>query len=354
MLLRKNDKFPGKFFEVPRKPLKRPGKTGCSVWPVSLFFCFLVFTAPFLEGLEWISLDDYSALPRIQRLDHRDRDFVRYLSEVESNRRRVFSSRGQNQDNLAAGLTVYVYTPGPQEDILNLAARCNIPYSSIATINRLQNPADLNSGNVLLLPSVPGLFIPENPRTELERLLNVSREVGTDSNGVPMVIDNGKEKVLFYFLPGSDFSPTERIFFLNRGFSFPLRNYRITSSFGPRQNPVTGNLRFHQGLDLAAPQGTEVYATRDGTVSEQGEDPILGRYIIISHRDNWVSLYGHLSRIETTLRQQVNSGSLIGRVGSTGQSTGPHLHFELRQNGQAQDPEKLLRLFQGNTGTRNP
>jgi len=133
-----------------------------------------------------------------------------------------------------------------------------------------------------------------------------------------------------------------------------LMNYIISSSFGLRQNPVTGNQRFHQGLDLAAPQGTEVYAARDGVVSEQGEDSILGRYIIISHRDNWVSLYGHLSRIETTLRQQVTSGSLIGKVGSTGQSTGPHLHFELRQNGKAQDPEKLLRLFQGNTGTRNP
>jgi murein DD-endopeptidase MepM/ murein hydrolase activator NlpD len=342
----------GRFFEVPRSSFKRPGEIGCPISPALLFICFLVFVTPFLESLERVPLDDYSALPRIQRLDNRDKDFVRYLSEVESNRRRLFNARGQNQNYLAEGLTIYVYTPGPQEDILNLAARCNIPYSSIATINRLQNPADLNSANVLFLPSVPGLFIPENPRTELERLLSVS--TGTNSDGVPMVIDNGNEKIMFYFLPGADFNPTERIFFLNRGFSFPLKNFRITSSFGPRQNPITGNQRFHQGLDLAAPAGTEVYTTRDGTVSEQGEDPILGRYIIISHRDNWVSLYGHLSRIETTLRQQVNSGSLIGRVGSTGQSTGPHLHFELRQNGKAQDPEKLLRLFQGNTGTRNP
>jgi murein DD-endopeptidase MepM/ murein hydrolase activator NlpD len=115
-----------------------------------------------------------------------------------------------------------------------------------------------------------------------------------------------------------------------------------------RQNPVTGNTSFHQGLDLAAPQGTPVYAAQNGTVSEQGADPIYGNYIIITHNNNWISLYGHLSTIETSLYQQVNSGTLIGRVGSTGQSTGPHLHFELRQNGVSRDPQRLLRLFQGN------
>jgi murein DD-endopeptidase MepM/ murein hydrolase activator NlpD len=77
-------------------------------------------------------------------------------------------------------------------------------------------------------------------------------------------------------------------------------------------------------------------------VTEQGEDPIYGKYIIIAHGDNWVSLYGHLSPIGTVLRSSVRSGNLIGRVGSTGQSTGPHLHFELRQNGRAQDPGKYL------------
>jgi murein DD-endopeptidase MepM/ murein hydrolase activator NlpD len=76
-----------------------------------------------------------------------------------------------------------------------------------------------------------------------------------------------------------------------------------------------------------------------------GEDPVYGKYIIVGHSDSWVSLYGHLSKIETALREEVQSGTLIGRVGSTGQSTGPHLHFELRQNGRTQDPGRLLRIF---------
>jgi murein DD-endopeptidase MepM/ murein hydrolase activator NlpD len=95
-------------------------------------------------------------------------------------------------------------------------------------------------------------------------------------------------------------------------------------------------------MDLAAPLGTDVYAAGDGVVTEIGEDPVYGRYIIIKHRDNWASLYGHLQTVKTALRTEVRSGNLIGKVGSTGQSTGPHLHFELRRNGQARDPGKYL------------
>jgi murein DD-endopeptidase MepM/ murein hydrolase activator NlpD len=140
-------------------------------------------------------------------------------------------------------------------------------------------------------------------------------------------------------------SPTERVFFLNRGFRFPLRHFRLTSAYGPRINPVTGRYGVHQGVDLAAPEGSPVYAAREGTVQDLGEDPIYGKYIIIGHGDSWMSLYGHLSKIETALREEVRSGTLIGRVGSSGQSTGPHLHFELRQNGRTQDPGRLLRIF---------
>jgi murein DD-endopeptidase MepM/ murein hydrolase activator NlpD len=111
-----------------------------------------------------------------------------------------------------------------------------------------------------------------------------------------------------------------------------------------RKNPVTGNMRLHQGLDLAAPAGTEVYAAGDGVVTEIGKDSIYGNYIIIKHSGNWASLYGHLQKIGTSLHSAVKSGMLIGWVGSTGQSTGPHLHFELQQNGKARDPDKYLFL----------
>jgi murein DD-endopeptidase MepM/ murein hydrolase activator NlpD len=191
----------------------------------------------------------------------------------------------------------------------------------------------------MLLPSVPGIFLPETPETDMEQLLASARD---GEGGVVLTFNREGVKVSFRFIPGADFTPTERAFYLTVGFRFPLRSYRLTSPFGPRISPITGTLRNHSGLDLAAPMGTDVYAARTGIVTEQGNDPVYGNYVVVSHDDNWVSLYGHLSVISTTLRSRVQSGGLIGKVGSTGQSTGPHLHFELKQNGKAQDPGKLL------------
>jgi len=278
------------------------------------------------------------AFPVIARLDSRDDGYKQFIADVELNRRRIFN-RGRESPVAAAGsLTVYQYTPREGEDIFFLAARCNIPYSALASLNRLSHPSTLEAGKPLLLPSAPGIFVPKEPRNDLERLLASSRSVAED---VSIALNIG---AVFYFFPGDEFGMTERAFFLNSGFRFPLKNYRLTSGFGMRQNPVTGNMRVHQGLDLAAPMGTEVYAAGDGVVTEIGDDPVYGNFIVIRHGGGWASLYGHLQKAGAVLQSSVKSGTIIGWVGSTGQSTGPHLHFELRQDGKARDPGKFLFL----------
>jgi murein DD-endopeptidase MepM/ murein hydrolase activator NlpD len=272
-------------------------------------------------------------------LDAGDTVFRQYAEDVEAARLRIHNRErnGETAASLAESLTVYAYRPGPRDDAFSLAARCNLPVSALATLNRLPHPDSFAQAPSLLLPSMPGIFIPDKPGTDLELLLFAGR---TQQEGIPLSISGNDGR--FRFIPGADFSPTELAFFLNTGFRYPLRSYRLSSPFGPRRNPVTGNLVVHQGLDLAAPEGTEVYAARDGEVVELGADPVYGNFIIIRHGDAWASLYGHLSKFEIALRSRVRSGTLIGRVGSTGQSTGPHLHFELRQNGKAQDPGRLL------------
>jgi murein DD-endopeptidase MepM/ murein hydrolase activator NlpD len=300
--------------------------------------------------------------PVIARLDVRDTGFKQYIADVEANRSRVFNRErtGATPRSLAEFLTIYQYSPGEGEDIFSVAARCNIPYAALASLNRISHPALLETGTPLLLPSCPGVFIPSEPWSpqepwspsepwspqetwsDLERLLAAGRLSSRDSEAVSLNINRSGAADTFFFFPGADFSPTERAFFLNAGFRFPLRSFRMTSAYGIRQNPVTGNVRLHAGLDLAAPEGAEVFAAGDGTVTEIGDDPVYGIYVIIKHGESWASLYGHLQKVETTLRSLVRSGTLIGRVGSTGQSTGPHLHFELRQNGKARDPEKYL------------
>jgi murein DD-endopeptidase MepM/ murein hydrolase activator NlpD len=307
------------------------------------FFVFCLLIPASGGGLLGAGENPEPDFPRITRLEPGDPIFQQYAADVEAARLAV--RRGERAGNtgreaLAEFLTIYAYTPRAGEDMFSLAARCNVPYAAIATLNRIPHPTALGDAGTVLLPSLPGLFIPEEPDSDLERLLLSARG---EEPGLSLNLTRGGARERFFFIPAADFSPTERIFFLNPGFfRFPLRQYRLTSSFGPRRNPVTGNLRFHQGLDLAAPLGTGVYAARDGVVAEIGEDPIYGNYIILQHGENWVSLYGHLSAVHTALRSSVRSGNLIGSVGSTGQSTGPHLHFELRQNGKAQDPGKYL------------
>jgi murein DD-endopeptidase MepM/ murein hydrolase activator NlpD len=292
---------------------------------------------------------DAESYPIIDKLDWRDENYKRYIADVEANRRRVFTSRGEFRESASAiadSLTVYRYTLREGENIFFLAARCSIPYSALASINRLNHQIALEPGAAVLLPSSPGIFVPSEPGSDLEFLLASSRFPPEETVSAPVAVSGmpGQAGGKFFFFPGQEFSATERAFFLNTGFQFPLHSYRLTSSYGMRQNPVTGNMRLHQGVDLAAPEGTEVFAAGSGTVTEVGNDPIYGNYVIIKHNDNWASLYGHLQRVGVSLRANVKSGMLIGWVGTTGQSTGPHLHFELRQNGQARDPDKYLFL----------
>ncbi len=309
-------------------------------------YCFIVIL--FLTGfvLYGQSSETGFSYPQIADLHIRDIQFRQFQADVEFAYRRMASLDVTSREflPLAENLTIFSYQVKAGDDIFTLAARCNIHYAAISTLNRLAHPSSLTQGSVILLPSIPGLFVPEQPKSDVERLLLSSRDL---QNGIPINIRKDGALLPYVFIPGADFSQTERVFYLNDSFRFPLKSYRLTSSFGSRINPITGNPSFHRGVDLAAPIGTEVYAARSGTVTERGENAVLGKYVVINHGEEWLSLYGHLSDILIPLQSTVQSGTLIGRVGSTGLSTGPHLHFELRQNGQALDPGRFF-LIEGN------
>lgn len=116
----------------------------------------------------------------------------------------------------------------------------------------------------------------------------------------------------------------------------------ITSPFGYRRNPFGGGMEFHQGLDIAAPMGTTITAAASGTVISAGWYGGYGNYILIDHGGGMATGYGHCSQIFVSVGQQVQKGQAIGAVGSTGASTGPHVHFEVRINGKPVDPAAYL------------
>ncbi len=122
----------------------------------------------------------------------------------------------------------------------------------------------------------------------------------------------------------------------------PLDNYRMSSNYGLRTHPVLGGLRGHKGVDMAAPTGTPIYATADGMVSKAEWFSSYGNFIAIAHGAELETRFGHLSRMAVSAGQRVRKGDLIGYVGSTGRSTGPHLHYEVRVAGMAVDPTPYM------------
>jgi murein DD-endopeptidase MepM/ murein hydrolase activator NlpD len=125
-------------------------------------------------------------------------------------------------------------------------------------------------------------------------------------------------------------------------FSWPASG-PITSPFGVRTDPITGRARRHDGIDIGAPMGATIGAAASGTVIYAGWESGYGNTIVIDHDGAVSTLYGHCSQIFVSNGQQVERGQAIGAVGSTGRSTGPHLHFEVRVNGVAVDPTSRLR-----------
>ncbi len=114
---------------------------------------------------------------------------------------------------------------------------------------------------------------------------------------------------------------------------------RMASGFGYRIDPVYKTVKMHAGLDFAAPQGTPIYATADGVIKLAGNSGNgYGNYVVINHGYGYETLYGHQYRIKVKAGQRVKRGELIGWVGSTGKSTGPHVHYEVHKNGRHIDP----------------
>lgn len=116
----------------------------------------------------------------------------------------------------------------------------------------------------------------------------------------------------------------------------------ITSPYGARRHPVTGRNSFHTGVDYGASYGTPIKASKSGTVTTAGWHTAYGKMIIIDHGSGQSTLYAHSSQLNVSVGQQVSQGQTIALVGSTGYSTGPHLHFEVRINGQHQDPTRYV------------
>lgn len=118
---------------------------------------------------------------------------------------------------------------------------------------------------------------------------------------------------------------------------------KVSSSFGWRKDPFTGKKKFHSGMDLAAKEGTDIKAVMAGRVQMVDDQKGYGKVVVLDHGDGYTTLYAHNSDITVKSGDWVQKGSTIAKVGSTGRSTGPHLHFEVRKDGERVDPENFFK-----------
>lgn len=133
---------------------------------------------------------------------------------------------------------------------------------------------------------------------------------------------------------GATFAP----FMVTGDMKLPLEKFTLTSDFGYRNHPITEELDFHRGIDLAAPQGENIYSSFFGEVTDVGVSDIYGNYIEITHSKNLKTVYSHCEKIIAKEGMKVKTGDRIATVGSTGISTGPHVHFEIIANDKYCDP----------------
>lgn len=295
--------------------------------PKKIFFAINLF----LFFLFSSSGDNY---PVITEIKSQNIIFAQYQQEVEE--ANMAMARGKNPY-----LNLYSYVAKKDETMFTVSARCSIRYDTLATANGIDSTQTSLEGKKLVLPTVNGIFVPHTPQTQIEILLAKEHSVDILAGKYPTVYINERP---YYFLQNLSFSHTERTYFLNTGMFLPLKKSVLTSEFGMRISPISGQWKKHNGIDMAAPLGTAVYSCKSGIVQTVGVmDAVYGNYIIIDHGSGMTSLYAHLKDTLVKKGERVSGGQNIGHVGLTGATTGPHLHFEIRLNGTAKDPQQYLK-----------
>jgi murein DD-endopeptidase MepM/ murein hydrolase activator NlpD len=233
------------------------------------------------------------------------------------------------------------YTVGKGDSVSRIAADHAISMDAIIASNNIANARRLREGEVLRIPNMDGIpYTVKNGDTlsKISAGMEVPLEAILDANDI---LSENISSGTVLFIPGAKMRTEDLKLALGELFIYPIRG-RLTSPFGWRNDPISGERRYHAALDLAAPTGTPIKAAMDGRISTVGLNSVYGKYIIISHSGAYQTMYAHLSLTSVRQGDYIYQGSKIGEVGSTGYSTGPHLHFAVYKNGRAVNPLELL------------
>jgi len=207
----------------------------------------------------------------------------------------------------------------------------------LLTTDRLFGRATILLGAALTIAAVPA-----NANTSTAAAVDVSDAVPETQS--PLGNGDAQFRQLFASSQTLDIERSEPVAMptVSVPSRMPVDNAVLTSGYGMRDHPVLRKRANHNGVDLAAPTGTPIYATADGKIERANYFGSYGNYIQIGHGNAIETRFAHLSRIVVSDGQDVRKGDLIGYVGSTGRSTGPHLHYEVRIDGKPVDPRPFM------------
>ncbi|HBU69925.1 MAG TPA: hypothetical protein DEE98_06020 [Elusimicrobia bacterium] len=249
--------------------------------------------------------------------------------------------------NRTTGVSFYIHTIRKKENLWKLASKRHYSVHAIIGCNPQFETYDVSIGQKIIIPSRAGTLHPVQKNDSWQKI--ASRYKTTLPELVKYnntALDIGYGDLVFVPDRRPDMAlmndKLREKYELRALFVSPLGG-RLSSTFGRRKHPVTGQYKLHGGIDIAVKTGTWVGAAADGVVT-LASDGVghYGKAVFVDHQDGYVTHYGHLSKILVRPGQKVKARQLIARSGSTGRSTGPHLHFTIKKNDVSKDPLKFI------------
>lgn len=227
-----------------------------------------------------------------------------------------------------------------------IADAFDVTQDTIISVNNIKQSRLIQPGQYLKIPSMPGIIYTVKKNGETPATIAEKYKVNADKTALAnnVSLDTELKAGTSLFVPEAELDWATRQEINGDLFKKPLHaRYWLSSNYGWRNSPFNAGARtFHGGIDMAVSQGTPIYAALDGTVTAVGYNATYGNYVIITHHSGYKTLYGHMKTTACRKGNFVYTNTVIGYVGSTGMSTGPHLHFTVYKNGKTINPMTVL------------
>jgi LysM repeat protein len=249
--------------------------------------------------------------------------------------------------NESTTLTYTSYRVKKGDMISLIADAYNVTTDTIYSANNtITNSRLIQPGQYIKIPSMSGILY--TTKKENETPSTIAEKYSIDAERCALVnkmdVNSQLKMGTTVFVPGAEMDWETKLEINGDLFKLPLHSYfYISSRWGWRPDPFgSGRRSYHGGIDMACPKGTPIYSAKAGRVVSTGYSNVYGNYVIVSHGQGYKTLYGHMTRILTSNGSFVDTTTKIGLVGSTGASTGPHLHFTVYKNGKSINPTNVV------------